>query len=68
MFSGGKMETKICKKCEVARYHQYKGLAKSGNKLYVDEEGKFWLNGGICPQCKSEYQRQYNRNKKTKSV
>lgn len=58
------METKICKKCNKERYHQYIKTSKSGNKLYIDEERRWWGNGNLCPICVSDKLKIYYKNKK----
>lgn len=45
---------KCCKKDNLVKI--YKKLAKSGNKLYVDDKGRLWKSS-ICADCQAAHRR-----------
>ena len=54
-----------CKRCGIEQTRVYKRIQpKSGNKLYVDDHGRYW-KGMVCADCQAEIRRTRHKSKQT---
>lgn len=52
----GDIQKCVCKDCKVEHNYIYSHLAKSGNKIYLDEHGRQW-KGKVCADCQAAIRR-----------